>query len=169
MAGDSHTEFVSSLLAEFPDLRGDIEECDGQLQVEMEAFAQFTQGAKASGDLATYERCVALADRLLAGADAVLGAALRASYVEHLEFEGSRGPAAWQLVPPRLQSVWNQIAAENRRLMSLPQKQGGQRAHERDFAPHVRDDRPHGPNDRQPGRKPKQRGKKRFPRKGRPR
>ncbi|HVO33918.1 MAG TPA: hypothetical protein VMT21_00055, partial [Gemmatimonadales bacterium] len=45
----------------------------------------------------------------------------RASYLEHLEFEGSCGPAAWRLVPPRLQVVWNQLAAENRRLMALPQ------------------------------------------------
>jgi len=91
----------------------------------MEAFAQFTQAAKMDGDLATYERCLQFADRHYAGADAALSGAFRMSYLEHLEFEGSRGPAAWQLVPSRLQNVWNQIAAENRRLQSLPQKHGG--------------------------------------------
>ena len=162
MAGHTHPEFVDSLLAEFPDLRGDLEECDGQLQLEMEKFAQYTQAAKAGGDLDTYGRCVTLADRLFAGADGALAAALRSSYVEHLEFEGSRGPAAWQLVPGRLQSVWNQIAAENRRLMSLPQKHAVQRPHDRDFVPHGRDGGP-------PGRKHKPRGKRRPPHRGRPR
>lgn len=122
MAAYSHQDFVTSLLAEFSDLRGDLEDCDGLLHMEMGAFALFTQAAKDRGDLGTYERCVKLADRLFAGADADLGGAFRASYVEHLEFEGSRGPAAWRLLPARLQAVWNQIAAENRRLMALPQK-----------------------------------------------
>jgi hypothetical protein len=61
-------------------------------------------------------------DRLFAEADAELAGALRVSYLEHLDFEGSRGRAVWQLVPPKLQSAWNQVAAENRRLMALPQK-----------------------------------------------
>jgi hypothetical protein len=59
---------------------------------------------------------------IYAGADAALAAAIRGSYLEHLDFEGSRGPAAWQLMPPRLQAAWNQVSAENRRLMALPQK-----------------------------------------------
>jgi len=124
----------------------------------MEAFAQYTQAAKTSGDLATYERCMQFADRLFAGADAALAGVFRTSYLEHLEFEGSRGPAAWQLMPQRLQNVWNQIAAENRRLQALPQKHGGQRPHDRDFGPRP----PVGPS--QGGR---DRGKKRGPRRGR--
>lgn len=163
MAAQPHSEFITSLLAEFPDLRDDLEQCDGVLLQQMEAFAQFTQAAKMDGDLATYERCLQFADRHYAGADAALSGAFRMSYLEHLEFEGSRGPAAWQLVPSRLQNVWNQIAAENRRLQSLPQKHGGQRPHERDFAP-----RPQG---REGGGKPQDRerggGRKRNPRRGR--
>ena len=126
-------ELVASLVAEFPDLRGDLEDPDGALH----AFAMFTQAAKARGDLSTYERCVKLADRLLAQADAGLAAALRASYIEHLDFEGSRGPAAWRLVPPRLQAAWNQIAAENRRLMALPQD----RRHRKENPPGEKDRR----------------------------
>jgi hypothetical protein len=125
----SHQDFVTSLLAEFSDLRDGIDDCDGQLHMEMEAFALFTQAAKGRGDLTTYESCLKLADRLYAGADADLAAAFRMSYLEHLEFEGSRGPAAWRLLPARLQAVWNQIAAENRRLMALPQKHTGQKTH----------------------------------------
>jgi hypothetical protein len=129
MASSTQQDFVPSLLAEFPELRDAVENCDGQLLNQMEAFAQFTQAAKTGGDMETYGRCVNLAERLFAAADGTLGSAFRMAYLEHLEFEGSRGPDAWRLLPPRLQSVWQQIAAENRRLQSLPQKHGGQRSH----------------------------------------
>jgi len=122
MAHTSHQEFVTSLIAELPELREELEHADGQLHSQMGVFALFTQACKVNGDLGTYERCLQVADQLFARADAELGAAFRGSFLEHLEFEGSRGPAAWRLVPPRLQAVWNQLAAENRRLMSLPQK-----------------------------------------------
>jgi len=121
MAANARQDLVTSLVAEFPDLKSDLERSDGQLHSDLGAFAVFTQAAKDRGDLTTYGRCLALADRLFARGDADLVAAFRGSYVEHLEFEGSHGPAAWRLVPPRLQAVWNQLAAENRRLMALPQ------------------------------------------------
>jgi hypothetical protein len=114
--------FAKALLAEFPGLRDTIVEAGGVLHQEMGDFAQFTQAAKSRGDWPTYERCIHLADRLLAGADAALGAAFRVSFFEHLDFEGSRGPAAWQLLTPRLQAAWKQMDAENRRLMALPQR-----------------------------------------------
>jgi hypothetical protein len=113
----AHQDLVAALAAEFPDLRGDLEDLDGALH----AFALLTQAAKGRGDLSTCERCLKLADRLYAQADAGFAAAFRASYLEHLDFEGSQGPAAWRLMPPRLQAAWNQLAAENRRLMALPQ------------------------------------------------
>jgi hypothetical protein len=118
----SHPDFIAAVLGEFPELRGDIEESGGVIHDQVEEFAAFTQAAKGRGDLATYERCLKLVDSFFAQADADLAGALRFSYLEHLDFEGSRGPAAWQLMPPRLQAAWNQVAAENRRLMALPQK-----------------------------------------------
>jgi hypothetical protein len=118
----SQQDFSAAVLRGFPELRETLEACDGSLHLEVGEFAAFTQAAKGRGDLAAYERCVKLVDKLLAEADPKLAGELRVSYLEHLEFEGSRGPAAWHLVPPRLQSAWNQAAAENRRLMALPQK-----------------------------------------------
>jgi len=117
----THQDFVAAVLGEFPELRDDLEGCHGLLHLEAEEFAAFTQAAKGRGDLATYGTCLKLVERVFAQADAGLAGALRHSYLEHLDFEGSRGPAAWQLVPPKLQSAWNQVAAENRRLMALPQ------------------------------------------------
>lgn len=167
MAAYTHQDFVTSLLAEFPDLRDELDDCDGMLQRQMEAFAQFTQAAKTDGDLAIYERCLTFADRLFAGADAALSGAFRVSYLEHLEFEGSRGPAAWQLLPARLQNVWNQIAAENRRLQSLPQKHGGQKPHDTENRPYGAENRPYGGENRPLGGENRQKGRKRTPRRGR--
>jgi hypothetical protein len=118
----SHLDFMNAVLGEFPELRDDIARFAGLPHLQVGEFAAFTQAAKGRGDLATYERCLKLVDRMFAQADADLEGALRGSYLEHLDFEGSRGPAAWRLLPPRLQAAWNQIAAENRRLMALPQK-----------------------------------------------
>lgn len=118
----SHLALIDAVLGEFPELRADIEEFAGLPQLQLGEFAAFTQAAKGRGDLATYERCLQLVDRFFAQADSDLAGAIRLSYLEHLDFEGSRGPAAWRLVPPRLQAAWNQVAAENRRLMALPQK-----------------------------------------------
>jgi hypothetical protein len=117
-----HLDFIGAVLGEFPEIREDVEEFAGLPHLQVGEFAAFTQAAKGRGDLATYERCLKLVDRIFAQADAELAGALRVSYLEHLDFEGSRGPAAWRLVPPRLQAAWNQVAAENRRLMALPQK-----------------------------------------------
>jgi hypothetical protein len=124
----SRQDFVAALLAEIPELQQEVEECEGQLQNEMDAFAFFTQAAKGRGDWPVYERCIVLADRVLSGSDAVLGSAFRSSFLEHLDFEGSRGPEAWRRFTPQLQAAWEQIAATNRRLMALPQKGSGARS-----------------------------------------
>jgi len=118
----SHKDFITAVLGAFPELRDALDGCRGLPDLEVGEFAAFTQAAKGRGDFAMYGQCLKLVDSFFAESDAALAAALRHTYLEHLEFEGSRGPAAWQLVPPRLQSAWQQVAAENRRLMALPQK-----------------------------------------------
>jgi hypothetical protein len=118
----SAVQFGGLVAQEFPGLRDALARANGTLQLEIDEFAHFTQTAKVGGDWPTYERCVRLADRVLAGADAVLGEAFRAGFFGQLEFEGSRGPAAWQLLTPALQAAWKQMDAENRRLMALPQQ-----------------------------------------------
>jgi hypothetical protein len=112
--------FTSELLAAFPELADDIAGSGGVLHVVMGSFASFTQAAKSRGDWPSYERCILLADRCFEGADAALSGAFSA-FFEHLDFEGTRGPAAWQLLTPRLQAAWKRMDAENRRLMALPQ------------------------------------------------
>ncbi len=157
MAANTRQDLIDSLISEFPDLCAELEASAGLLSAEMGTFALFTQEAKERGDLGTYERCLTLADRLFDQADAALAGAFRTSYLEHLEFEGSVGRAAWKLVPPRLQAVWNQLAAENRRLMALPQKHG-----QLQRGPHER-----GPQGQGPLAPRRDARKKRPPRRGR--
>jgi hypothetical protein len=109
------------LLTAFPALEEPLRAAGESLAAQASAFGQFTQEAKVAGDWPLFERCAALADQLLARADPALTAAFQPAFFEHLDFEGSRGPAAWQLLTGRLQTAWKQMDAENRRLMALPQ------------------------------------------------
>jgi hypothetical protein len=161
MAAQTRQDLITALLSEFPDLQAELKASSGVLTSEMGTFALFTQDAKERGDLGTYERCLKLADRLFDQADAALSGAFRTSYLEHLEFEGSVGRAAWQLVPPRLQAVWNQLAAENRRLQSLPQRHGQQQRGEQ------RGQQQRGPQERGAQEPRREQRKKRSPRRGR--
>lgn len=119
-------EFGAQVVQVFPELRATLAPKAGGLHQQVSDFAEFTQSAKEQGNWPTYERCVQLADQLLAGSNAALADALRTEFVSHLDFEGSRGPAAWQMLPAALQAAWRQVDAENRRLMALPQKRSPQ-------------------------------------------
>lgn len=131
---------------EFPELRDALAR-GGDVFAAVDEFAQYTQSAKIAGDWPRYERCVQVADRTLAEADPALAEAFRDGFFGHLDFEGSRGPAAWQLLTPRLQAAWKQMDAENRRLMALPQQRarGGMPAQREE-----RRNRPRGPKPKAP-------------------
>ena len=117
----NHADFVAAVVSQWPELRAELEPANAGIDAAVSTFGIFTNSAKNRGDWPTYELCLALVDRIVAGADSALAAAVQAHYFQHLDFEGSRGPAAWQLLSPALQSAWRRMDAENRRLMALPQ------------------------------------------------
>lgn len=96
-------------LAAFPDLAEEFEEWADLLHLQMGAFAQITQGAKGDGDWEKYDRCIRLADTLFGSATPDLENALNVSYLEHLDFDGPRGPAAWERLTPRLKVGWKEM------------------------------------------------------------
>ena len=112
----THADFRAELLREFPSIRKSVESSDGHQYIEMAAFAQFTQRAKGAADWDTYERAVKLAARFIDSADKDLNNELYVSFLEHLDFEGPRGPTAWRLLPINLQRAWHRIIASNERL-----------------------------------------------------
>ena len=121
MSTSNELTFTTEVLTQFPALRERTTAAGGALHIAVGDFALFTQAAKDRGDWPTYERCIQLADRLFTTADATLGAAFRSSFFAHLHFDGTGGPAAWQLLTPPLQAAWKEVDAVNRRLMALPQ------------------------------------------------
>jgi hypothetical protein len=107
------TNFSIIALAEFPELREEFDDFDELPFVQMGVLARLIQGAKGRGDWETYGRAAHLADRLWGGADAGLHNALNVSFLEHIDFDGSRGPQAWALLSPRLQQAWRVMTAYN--------------------------------------------------------
>lgn len=99
------------VVSEFPELADEFEEWPDLLHVQMGAFARLTQRALAEGDWETYDRCIRLADRLWESPNSGLENALNVSYLEHLQFDGPRGPDGWQRLTPRLQAAWNEMNA----------------------------------------------------------
>jgi hypothetical protein len=122
----SFPDFRTAVLAEFPQLRDEFKDDDELPYLQVGAFARFTQSAKGRADWDTYERCVGIAGRLFGRASRDLENALYVSYLEHLDFDGPRGPKAWSLLTPELQAAWRRIIKSNEKLMALPRKKRGQ-------------------------------------------
>jgi hypothetical protein len=116
----NHADFLRLVLAEFPELRGTIDDCDGLPYLEMGAFALFTQKAKKSERWDTYERAANIVTKLLADADKDLRNVLYVAYLEHLDFEGPRGLTAWRLLPNNVQRAWHEIIEYNEQLLGRP-------------------------------------------------
>jgi hypothetical protein len=112
MAGPyTHADFVRLALAEFPELRDEFAEDAELLHLQMHAFERLAGRAKASGDWATYARCMRVADELWTQPDDALRNALNVSFLEHLEFDGENGPKAWRCLSPALQEGWREMQA----------------------------------------------------------
>jgi len=100
-------------LDEFPRLRAEFEEDAGLLHLQMHAFTRLAQRAKGEGEWDTYRRCVQLAGRLWSRPNAELLNALNVSFLEHLDFDGPRGPEAWKHLSQALQEGWKAMRAYN--------------------------------------------------------
>ena len=112
----SQSDFVRLLLAEFPELSTEISEAEGLLHLQMHAFARHMQRAKGAGEWSEYKRGVHLATELWTRADAPLRGALDVSFLEHLDFDGPRGPEAWMRLTSELQHGWQAMRAYNEHL-----------------------------------------------------
>jgi hypothetical protein len=120
-----HSEFVQMALLEFPELREEFEDFDGLLHVQMGAFARLVQGAKGQAAWDVYERAVRLADTLWTHADPSLQNALNVSFLENIDFEGSRGRTAWGYLSPSLRVGWRLMKEYNELLAAPPKKERG--------------------------------------------
>ncbi|MEY2536845.1 MAG: hypothetical protein QOG67_585 [Verrucomicrobiota bacterium] len=103
------TQFIEQLVAEFPELRHDIEDETGLLHLQMAAFARSTQAAIDTGDTETLKRHFAFADRFFYHSADDLENALNVSYLENLEFTAPHGESARSLMSPALRQGWQDI------------------------------------------------------------
>jgi hypothetical protein len=114
MATFTHADFTAFALTAFPELRDEFEDAEGMVHLEMAALASRADRARLADDWAAYERAIGLVDRLWDNADEELANALGVSFLEHLEFDGPSGVAAWERLPPRLQAEWRAMDAAMR-------------------------------------------------------
>ena len=121
----THSDFVRMALVEFPELREEFEESPELLHLQMGAFARLVQRAKGEADWGLYERAVRLADEIFAHADPALKNALHVSFLERIDFDGPRGPTAWDYLSPSLQSAWRLMKEYNVRASAPRGKRRG--------------------------------------------
>jgi hypothetical protein len=121
-------DFREAVLAAFPQLNELFEGNDELPHIQIGAFVGLTQRATGGADWDTYERCVHIAHTLFTRASPELEDALYVSFLEHLDFAGPRGPKAWSLLTPELQTAWRRITAYNDAILASRQKPRGRRA-----------------------------------------
>lgn len=118
----TRADFIRRALTEFPELREGFDLSEGLLSLQMHNFARLMQEAKGAGDWDRYGRGARLAAELWRRPDAELLRALETSFLENLDFDGPRGPMAWQQLTPELQEGWRAMRGYWDRLNALPPK-----------------------------------------------
>jgi len=111
-----------ALVDEFPELADELADDADRPYMQLGHLARFTQKAKGAADWSTYDRCISFAGRFFSNAAPELEGAFRVAYLEHLDFDGVRGPDAWKRLTPPLQAAWKSVTAENARRTALPHK-----------------------------------------------
>lgn len=118
----THADFVSRTLAAFPDLAEDFASVARMPTLHASVFAHRLQRAKGSADWDAYKRGIRLVDALWEGADEELGRALRWTFLKALDFDGPRGPMAWEYLSPELRRAWTATRGRLEALSALPRK-----------------------------------------------
>jgi hypothetical protein len=123
----SADDFRRLALERFPELREEFADFAGLLHVQMGAFARRTQQAKGTADWDTYQQCIALADELWQRPSEELLNALNVSFLENLDFEGPRGPVAWEYLSPGLKLGWRTMQRYLEEVARFADKKRGKR------------------------------------------
>jgi hypothetical protein len=90
----------------YPKFAADLESCDGLLYLEGHALARLAREATKAANWDTYRRVLGLVETLHRRSTSELLNILGVSVIEHLDFDGPNGAAAWELLSPPLQQTW---------------------------------------------------------------
>ena len=118
----THSDFVRLALAGFPELAKDFASVEGMPTLYASIFSSHLQRAKGSADWDTYARGIRLIERLWDSPDPALSTALRWGVLKGLDFDGPRGPVAWEYLNPELRRAWASARKEIETLSALPRK-----------------------------------------------
>jgi hypothetical protein len=115
----THADFLRLACAEFPALVTDFAEDENTHYMQMHSFTRLAQEAKGRGDWDVYKRCMRIATTLWSRPDSELLNELNVAFLEHLDFDGPRGPEAWSHLSSELQHGWRAMKAANNRVAAL--------------------------------------------------
>ena len=118
----TQSDFVERALAMFPELAADFASIAEYPTLHAGIFADRLQRAKGAADWDSYERGIRLIEELLPDADAELETSLRWRVMRALDFDGPRGPVAWEILGPELQHAWRSTRERLAKLTELPKK-----------------------------------------------
>jgi hypothetical protein len=107
-------------LEEFPELADDFGAITAYPRLQVAAFGHRLQRARGDRDWDTYTRGVRLVAELWRRPDHDLHGAIGFTLMKALDFDGARGPRAWDLWPADLQRAWHSTRRELDALKSPP-------------------------------------------------
>lgn len=145
--------FVRELRQRIPEVEAELAGNRFTFLEEMSSFMRFTQSAIDRGDLPLVARCFRFADDIWPRANRAVLNFLYVVYLEHLEFTGTSGEAAFRLLSPRLREAHRAIHEYLRELDEIGRKLHGQSADEDDCPARKRKAKPRNPS-REPRRLP---------------
>ena len=123
----THSDFVRLVLAEFPELADDFDSVEGMPTLYASIFSERLQRAKGGADWDSYARGIRLIERFWDSPDPALSTALRWRVMKGLDFDGPRGPVAWEYLNPELRRAWESTHKQIEALGALPRKAKAQK------------------------------------------
>jgi hypothetical protein len=109
-------------LAEFPELVDDFDSVDGMPTLYASIFGERLQRAKGSADWDNYACGIRLIERLWNSPAPRSQRALRWGEMKGLDFDGPRGPVAWDCLNPELRRAWASTHKRIEALAAVPRK-----------------------------------------------
>jgi hypothetical protein len=104
-------KFAELLLAEFPELRDEVQECQDLVHLQMMEFELFTERACKRGDWKIADRCLRVADKLLRLGDFEISNAIYVSYLECLPRKGEIHDRLRKMMTTDVRKGWDDILA----------------------------------------------------------
>ena len=124
----SQADFAYLALEAFPELGEEFRSVGPHLTLQMAVFARRLQQAKGIADWDSYARGVEVIEALWQRPDHRLSGALTLTLMKGLDFEGPRGPRAWEILPSELQRAWTATHRHLEELTAPPKKARGKRS-----------------------------------------